>query len=189
MVDHRASGSSEGNVITFGINESRDCRAWIDLVIEKIDKDAKIILTGISMGAATVLIAAGRDDLPENVIGVIADCGYTSPKEIIKKTAKEMGYPAALTYPFIKLGARLFGHFNVDEFSPEKAMKKCKLPVIFFHGDVDDFVPHEMSKRNFDACTAEKKRLVTIEGAGHGVAFPVDEEAYLAALAEFFGDI
>lgn len=189
MVDHRASGDSEGSVISFGINESRDCRAWIDLVLEKIDKDAKIILTGISMGAATVLITAGRDDLPENVVGVIADCGYTSPKEIIKKTAKEMGFPPTLTYPFIKLGGRIFGHFNVDELSPLEAMKKCKLPVIFFHGDCDDFVPYEMSERNFEMCASERKKLVAIEGAGHGVAYPVDEETYLAALAEFFEDI
>lgn len=189
IVNHRASGDSEGSVVTFGINESRDCRAWIDLVLEKIDKDAKIILTGISMGAATVLITAGRDDLPENVIGVIADCGYSSPKEIIKKTVKEMGFPPTLTYPFIKLGGKIYGHFNIDEFSPEEAMKKCKIPVIFLHGDCDDFVPYEMSVKNFEACAAEKKKLVAIEGAGHGVAFPVDEETYLNALAEFFADV
>ena len=186
VVDHRACGESEGNVVTFGINESRDCRAWIDLVTEKIDKDAKIILTGISMGAATVMITAGRDDLPENVVGVIADCGYTTPREIIKKTAGEMGFPKDLTYPFIKLGGMLFGHFNVDELSPIEAMKKCRVPVIFIHGDRDDFVPYEMSERNCEACAAERKRLVAIEGAAHGVAYPVNEEAYLKALAEFF---
>lgn len=185
IVDHRASGESEGHVISFGINESRDCAAWVNLILREIDPDAEIILAGISMGAATVLIASGKE-LPENVVGVVADCGYTSAKEIIKKVIREMGLPADLLYPFARLGAKIFGHFDLEETSPREAMKNCKLPVIFFHGDVDDFVPHAMSEENFAACGA-KKRLVTVKGAGHGLAFPVDQTLYLRELKEFFG--
>ena len=184
IVDHRASGESDGHVISFGINESRDCAAWVDLILRRIDPDARIILAGISMGAATVLIASGRE-LPENVVGVVADCGYTSAKEIIKKVMREMRLPAELLYPFAKLGAKIFGHFDLEETSPREAMERCKLPVIFFHGDADDFVPHAMSEENFAACGA-KKRLVTVKSAGHGLAFPVDQALYLRELREFF---
>lgn len=187
LVDHRASGRSEGKVITFGINESRDCLAWIDYILKEINPNAKIILTGISMGAATVMNASGMN-LPENIIGVLADCGYTSNEDIIKKVIKEMRLPANILYPFARLGARIFGGFNLDEFAPVEQVKKSKVPTIFFHGDHDDFVPCEMSKRNFEACAAEK-RLVIIGGAGHGIAYPVDKEYYLKEAKEFFKNI
>ena len=185
IVDQRAAGTSEGHVITFGERERRDCLAWVDYVIENIDKDARIILTGISMGAATVMMAASME-LPPNVIGVLADCGYTSTKEIIQKVIRDMKLPAKPIYPLVKLGAKLFGGFDPDAFSPLASMKQCKLPVIFFHGDTDDFVPCHMSEENHAACAAERKRLVIIHGAGHGLCFPVDQETYLKELRDFF---
>ena len=183
IVDQRTSCESEGHVITFGINESRDCRSWVDFMIGHFGPEVKIVLTGISMGASTVLIAAGRE-LPPNVVGVLADCGYTSARDIIRKTIREMKLPPALSYPFVKLGAKLYGHFDPDETSPIEAVKTCRLPVIFFHGEADSFVPCEMSRCNYEACTAAKK-LVTIPGAAHGLSYPVDPDGYLSALADF----
>lgn len=184
IVDQRASGRSGGNIITFGVNESRDCLSWLELMIQVFGPDVQIILCGISMGAATVLMAAGRP-LPENVVGVLADCGYTSPRDIIQKTIREMKLPPKLAYPFVKLGARIFGHFDLEELPPLEAMKQCTVPVIFFHGDTDDFVPCWMSQRNFEACTARKK-LVIVPGAGHGLSYLIDQELYLRELADFF---
>ena len=187
VINHRASGNSDGNVITFGINESRDCLGWIDFILKEIDADARIILTGISMGAATVMNASGME-LPENIIGILADCGYTSNEDIIKKVIREMHLPAEILYPFARLGAKIFGHFDLDEFSPVEQVKKSKIPTIFFHGDTDDFVPCEMSERNFEACSAEKK-LVIIKGAGHGLAYPIDTEYDVKEANEFFSKI
>jgi fermentation-respiration switch protein FrsA (DUF1100 family) len=185
IVDQRASGDSDGNVITFGINESKDCLAWLDLLIGHFGPDVKIILTGISMGASTVLNAAGSD-LPENVVGVLADCGFTSPAQIIKKVIGEMGLPANIAYPFVKLGAGLYGKFNLDEISSVDAIKNCKVPVIFFHGEDDAYVPCEMSRINYEVCPS-KKRLITIPGAGHGLCYPVAPELYLQEAKNFFG--
>lgn len=186
VVDQRCSGRSEGCVITFGIHEHRDCLTWVDHMLKRFGSDVKIILTGISMGASTVLTAAGKP-LPPNVIGVLADCGYNSAKDIIKKVIRQMGLTADLAYPFVKLGARLFGRFDLEETSPEEAMKSCTLPVIFYHGSTDDYVPCEMSRINYDACTA-KKQLVIIPGAGHGLSYAVDPDTYLNTLREFFGE-
>ena len=188
LVDQRSSGRSDGRVITFGINERRDCVSWVDFIVREIDPEAKIILTGVSMGAATVMMASA-EPLPANVIGVLADCGYTSAEAIIKKVIREMKLPAALLYPCARLGGRLFGHFNIDETSPIEAMKKCRLPIIFYHGDVDAFVPHEMSVENYEACASDRKRMVTIEGAGHGLCYIVAKERYLDELREFFEGI
>lgn len=186
VYDHRGSGKSDGNVLTFGINESRDCRRWIDYVLENINKDAKIILSGVSMGASTAMIVSGFDDLPKNIIGIVADCGYTSAKDIISKVMRDMKLSPAIFYPFVKLGARIYGRFDIDEFSPLEQVKKSKVPTIFVHGDADDFVPLEMSKQNYEACSAERKRFVIIKGAAHGLAYPVGLDSYLDELRTFF---
>jgi len=185
VVEQRGSNTSEGNVITFGIREHLDCLDWVDFVVDHYGKDVKIILTGISMGASTVLMAAGKK-LPENVIGVLADCGFTSAKDIMYHVMKQMGLPAKPCYPFVKLGARLFGGFDLDEYSAQEAVKNCKVPVIFFHGEADNFVPCNMSILNYEACSS-RKQLVTIPGAGHGLSYPVEPERYLDALRAFFG--
>lgn len=186
LVDQRACSDSEGNVISFGINEHRDCLAWLDFAIQRFGKDVKIILTGISMGASTVLMVSDKD-LPPNVLGILADCGFSSAKDIIKKVIRQMGLPADIGYPFVKLGAKLFGHFDLEARSAVEAVKNATVPVIFFHGDGDDYVPCEMSRINYEACTS-KKKLVIIPRAGHGLSYPVAPDTYLNALREFFGE-
>jgi len=183
IVDQRTAKESEGRTITFGVNESRDCLSWVDFLIQKFGPEVKIILTGISMGAATVLMAAGRG-LPANVIGILADCGYTSPREIIETVIRGMKLPVSVVYPMIRLSAKLFGRFDLEELSPVEAMKTCTVPVVFVHGEDDAFVPCEMSRVNYEACAAPKK-LFTVPGAGHGLAFVIDPEGYLNTLREF----
>lgn len=186
IVDQRTSCKSEGNIISFGINESRDCLAWVDFAVQHFGPDVRIILTGISMGASTVILAAGNP-LPPNVVGVLADCGYSSARDIIRKCIQQMHLPASLVYPFVKLGAKIFGHFNLEETSPVQAIRDCKVPIILFHGENDDFVPCDMSRINYEACPSPK-RLVTIPGAGHGLSYIFDPDEYLQNMAEFFTD-
>lgn len=183
LIDQRGAGMSEGNTCSFGINERRDCLSWIEFATKKFGKDRPIIIGGVSMGAATVMMAAG-EDLPENVVCVMADCGYSSAKEIICKVVKEMHLPYKLLYPFIRLGGKICGGFDIEETSPIEAVSKSRTPIVFIHGDKDDFVPHEMSVACFNACSS-KKKMVTIEGAGHGLAYPQNPEKYVNSLADF----
>ena len=183
LIDQRGSGSSDGSVITFGILERKDCLAWIDFATQKFGKERKLFIGGVSMGAATVMMAAG-EELPENVVCVMADCGYSSAKKIIKKVVREMHLPADMVYPFIRLGAKLFGKFDLEETSPIEAVKRAKKPLILLHGDEDDFVPFSMSEEVFAVCPTPKK-LARIAGAGHGLAYPKDKDGYVNALREF----
>lgn len=185
IVDQRGAGMSEGNVITFGAKEHKDCLAWIDFVTDHFGTDVRIILTGISMGASTVMIAAGNA-LPSNVIGVLADCGFHSAKDVILSVADSMHLPSKLLYPFVKFGARIFGHFDIDEFSAEDSLGHCSVPVLFFHGLDDDYVPSYMSEKNYIACASAKK-LVLIPKAGHGLSYPVAPEQYIQEMVSFFG--
>ena len=100
-----------------------------------------------------------------------------------------MHLPANLLYPFARLGAKVFGKFDPDAVSPIKSMAHCRLPIIFFHGDSDGFVPCEMSRENYNACASKQKRLVITSGAGHGLCFSVDQDTYFAALKAFFEPI
>ena len=184
LVDQRTAGRSGGHTISFGVNEHKDCLAWVDFMIRHFGPDVKIILTGISMGASTVALAAGQD-LPKNVVGVLADCGYHSGKAIICKCADEMHLPGKLVYPFIRLGAMLFGGFDPNLSEPAKALQSCRLPVIFFHGESDDFVPCHMSRIMAENC-AGPSRLVTVPGAVHGLSYIVQPQWDLQEVADFF---
>ena len=188
LIDQRAHGESEGKYLTFGILERRDCLAWTEYVCERMGADSKILLYGISMGAATVLMASGLA-LPANVIGIVADCGYTSPESIIKKVMHDRKYPASILYPLTRLGAKLYGHFDLEETSAPAALKRSGIPVFFVHGDDDRFVPWEMSRENYQASSAEIKHFLTIPSAGHGISYIVDRKKYLTELFEFLDDI
>lgn len=186
IVNQRGNDKSEGRVITFGVREHRDCLSWIEYILGRFGEDVKIILAGVSMGAATVMIAGGTD-LPRQVVGIVADCGYTSAKDIIQKVIRQLGLPPKLLYPFVRLGGLLYGGFDVEEASPIEAMKRCRVPVFFAHGDADDYVPYEMSVRNHEACAA-KKTLFTVNGAGHGLSYILDPEGYVKALNDIFSE-
>ena len=182
VVDQRTSGKSEGHVIGFGITESKDCLEWARYASLRWP-NRPLILTGISMGAATVMTAAGMD-LPKQVAYVLADCGYSCAKDVIKHVIASMQLPPNLCYPFVRLGAYIYGHFRLEETSPIESLRQAKVPVIFFHGEKDNFVPYDMSKENYEACITHK-RLVSVPEAGHGQAFLVDPEGYLQNLAQF----
>lgn len=183
IIDQRGGGKSDGHVITFGNREHRDCLAWIDYATNRFGKDRKLVIGGVSMGAATVMMAAGTD-LPDNVVCVMADCGYSSTKEIIIKVIKQIKLPVFPFYHLIRLGGILWGGFDIEKDSPMEAVKRTRVPVVFIHGDTDNFVPYDMSVRLYEACVS-KKKMVTIHGAGHGLAFPMDRQGYVDALREF----
>ena len=88
VVDQRAHGKSGGTTITFGIRERLDCLCWAEYANQRFGSDTPVFLSGVSMGAATVLMASELE-LPTNVVGIIADCPYSSPEAIIRKVCRE----------------------------------------------------------------------------------------------------
>lgn len=184
VIDQRAHGKSEGNTITFGIRERYDCLQWIRYAVDRFGEDTPILLAGVSMGAATVLMASGLD-LPENVVGIFADCPYSSAGAIIRKVCRDMKLAPFFVYPFLLLGAFLFGGIRLSQGNVVKAVQKAKVPIRIFHGEDDRFVPCEMSKEIIDACTSTNKKRVTFPEAGHGLSYMVDPERYEKEFEEF----
>lgn len=187
VVYQRAHRESGGKTITFGVKERFDCLDWIAYVNERFGENTPILLMGLSMGAATVLMAAGLD-LPSNVKGIMADCGFSSPKEILQEVIRKMKYPLRITYFFVRMSARIFGHFDPEEASAVEALKNAKVPVLIIHGDDDRFVPSQMSRDNYDACASAKEILI-VPGAGHGLSYCVDAKAYEKAVQDFIDKV
>lgn len=183
LIDERCHGKSEGHTITFGILERKDVLDWIRYANNRFGP-VPILLSGVSMGAATVLMASGLE-LPENVKAVIADCPYDAPSNIIKKVlGQDMGMPVPVVYPLIRFGGMVYGRFNLDADSPVEAVKRTKLPILLIHGDDDRFVPYEMSRR-IHAAAPEKITFQTISGAGHALNYATAPEAYSRIVKEF----
>ena len=183
LVDQRAHGQSAGHTITFGVNESKDCLSWINYAVERFGKEKPIYLAGVSMGAATVLTAAGRQ-LPESVKGVIADCPFSSPEDVIKKFVEKMGYPPKLVFPFLALGVRIFGKTNIKSASPQTAVASASVPMLILHGEADSLVPCEMSRALYEK-NPQYVQLVTFPNADHGMSYMSDPMRYEQAVQDF----
>ena len=182
LIDQRSHGESEGNVISFGIRERFDVLDWINYSIERFGSDVRIVLYGISMGGATVLMAAG-EPLPKNVKCVIADCPYSAPVDIILKVAAEKGFSGPMIKPLVIFGARLFGGFSITSASPREAVKKATVPILIVHGDADTFVPDYMS----DEILAANPSIILrkFSGADHAASYLADTEGYLSLVDGF----
>lgn len=182
LVDQRSHGSSEGISIAFGIQERQDVLSWVYYALRRFGPETKILLYGVSMGASTVLMASELE-LPENVKGIIADCPYASPMEIILHVAKDMPIPHFLIKPFIILGAKIYGGFDILETDAIQAVQKAKIPILIIHGENDRFVPCDMSdivSHNPDLVARE-----TFPGAAHGISYLVDKPRYQKIVTDF----
>ena len=184
--DQRAHARSGGRVITFGIRERKDCASWVEYANARFGV-RPVILAGLSMGAATVLMASDLD-LPENVVGIMADCPYSSPAGIIRKVCKDRRLPDRFLYPFIKFSALLFGGFQLEETSAVQAVGNTNIPILLFHGDDDRFVPWEMSKKIASACVSPVQ-LEIIPDAGHGLCYMMDPVRYETSAVRFLWKI
>lgn len=183
-VNQRACGNSEGVYITFGVKERFDLHDWIVYLCDRFGPDHPVVVNGISMGCTTALMSLGTG-LPENVRGVIADCGFTTPLEELKHLSRQrFGIAGKPLTAVVGLYAKLFAGFGFSDYSTLTALKQSKLPILFLHGEADSFVPVRFTVENFAACEGEKK-LLTIPEAGHAVSCLVAPEQCQRAIGKF----
>ncbi len=183
LADQRCHGDSDGHTITFGIRERQDCLAWVQYATERFG-NVPMLLMGVSMGAATVLMASALE-LPQHVKAIVADCPYDTPAGIIKKAlGVEMGLPVKPVYPFIRLGGMLYGGFDLESGSPLASIKNAKVPILLIHGEEDRFVPCEMSQ-NLHNAAPDITTLRTIPKSGHALNQVTDPALYRSILVPF----
>lgn len=188
LPDARAHGESEGEYIGFGCLDRQDALGWIEWLIEECGEDIEIMLHGTSMGGATVLMTSGLK-LPDNVRGIVSDCGFTSPKEVFTHVLNNMYHLPA--FPAIQgadlLNKKLAG-YGMDECNAKHEVKKAEVPILFIHGSADTFVPCSMCHEIYDNCSSPKRKLI-VEGAAHAESYYKDMESYEKALDEFAEEI
>jgi fermentation-respiration switch protein FrsA (DUF1100 family) len=185
LADQRSHGKSQGKLITFGVKESYDVVDWCEFINSKY-APKNIVLSGVSMGASTVLFAL-KHKLPQNVKCVIADCGFTSPADIIRKVAIERFKIDARFYlPFLNAFTKIFGKFSVYEDTKE-VLKNNKLPVMFIHGEKDTFVPVEMTRMALQSA-GKNGKAIFVENADHGVSFLVEPQRVSTEILSFLSN-
>ena len=183
----RASNESEGKYIGMGWLDKDDLQCWINLVIEQ-NKDAEIVLHGSSMGAATVLMASG-DELPQNVKAIIEDSGYTSVWDIFASEAKaRFNLPTFPILNMFKLVANVRAKYDIKEASAVEQVTKSNIPILFIHGDSDDFVPEYMCEELYEAANCKKEKLI-IHNAGHTESKYKEPETYYNKIFTFLENI
>lgn len=185
FVEQRGHGASEGKYLGFGVLERYDCLAWIRYLQSREPEGMPLYLLGCSQGAATVLMAAGFQ-LPDQVRGIIADCGFLSPEEQITNTLKE--WWRLPKQPFLWIADRICRHragYSYREYSTLEAMKTNRKPILFVHGKEDGFVPVSSTVRNYEACQGEKS-LLLVDGARHIQSYLLERKEYQDRLRRMF---
>lgn len=183
--DLRSHGDSEGQYIGMGWLDRKDLLLWIDKVVEW-DPDAQIVLHGVSMGAVTVMMVSG-ETLPSQVKTIVEDCGYTDVRTVFATELKlRFGLPEFPLMDAFNLVGMLRAGYSINEASALEQVRKATVPMLFIHGDADDFIPVEMVDTLYDAAPVEKDKLI-VHGAGHAAACHVDPDGYYGKVFEFTG--
>lgn len=186
LPDDRGHGKSEGEYATMGVKDRRDCINWVNYLVDRFGKNIQVLLHGVSMGGATVLSASGEKDLPKEVIGVISDCGFTSPKESFECQIESM-FHIPPQFP-VRVGqwyAKHKAHFDLEEAQPIDQVKCAKVPILFVQGSKDIMVPEYMAHKLYEACSSKKKLLI-VPQANHGESIAYDPAGYHESIHTHF---
>ena len=185
--DMRSHGESEGGYIGMGWLDRKDILKWIELILDR-DPQAEIVLHGVSMGGATVMMTSG-EALPENVVAIVDDCGYTSVWDVFSDELKYLFHLPDFPFLYTASGfAKLRAGYTFGEASALEQVKKSETPMLFIHGSEDNFVHTEMVYRLYDACPA-RKELYVAEGAGHGQSLFIDPGQYMSRVFGFLDSL
>lgn len=181
--DLRSHGTSEGNYIGMGWHDRLDIIDWINYIVKNNPK-SEIALHGTSMGSATVLMVSG-EKLPSNVKAIVADCGYTSVYDEFSYQLKQLfNLPAFPIMNFSDVVTHIRAGYCLNDASAINQVKKSTTPILYIHGDKDDFVPYYMMDELYNATNSEKEKL-TIEGGEHANSDLVNSKLYWSTVNSF----
>lgn len=185
LISERGHYMSRGHSITFGVREKKDVGCWIKYVKKTFTEAKRIVLVGISMGGATVLLAS---DLLSEKDRVIADCPYSTPKEVISNTLKmTLKMNPKIFYPIANLSSIIYGHTNLSKDDANEHVKRSKAKILIIHGEDDTLVPYQFSKRVADD-NKDKVRYELFPGAEHGISYLIDKDRYQRSITEFLNE-
>lgn len=184
LPDHIASGESEGKYCALGFWETADCLKWLSYMTENFGKDIKIVLHGVSMGAAVVMLMAGDEKLPANVKFAVEDSGFTDITELLRRKLREHKIKSDMPISILNFNNKRKLGFDLKNISPVKSVRRARVPMLFIHGKRDGLIPSDMALELYNACSSEKK-LLMVDGANHAQNLKVGGEKYFSAIDSF----
>lgn len=187
LVDNRAHGQSEGKYVGFGVLDRFDLRNWVKYVINRFGSNVQIFLHGISMGAATVLMASSI--MPKNVRGIIADCGFTSVYEIFEYVLKrDYHLPKFPIIYLTNIMSKIRAGYGYKDVNTTAEIARSDIPILFIHGENDEFVPLWMTMKNYSHCKAYKELFIVRESE-HAESHYIDKKGYERRILTFIEKI
>lgn len=185
MPDARGHGKSEGNYYGFGWPDRLDLIDWTQLLVEKLGTDIKVVYHGLSMGAATVLMASGEEELPSQVKAIIADSPYASVYQLFQYQMNRMFHlPAFPLLDSTSVLTKIRAGYSFREASALKEVEKTSVPILYIHGESDTFVPTELTKDLYRH-TSSDAELYLVPNANHGESIALDEDKYNMKIDQF----
>ncbi len=182
-MDLRAHSQSEGDILTMGLYEHFDLIKWIEKLLE-IKPNYKIVLFGVSMGASTVCMSLG-EILPNNVICAIEDCGYDNANKEFIHVYSKTPFKSKCIYKIFYNYTKNTKEIDLNAIDVCEKLKKSKLPVLFIHGDSDDFVPTDMVYNLYDCLPESRRQLYIVKDATHTKSIDVNVKEYKSQLNKF----
>lgn len=182
--DLQYHGYSEGDAAQMGWFDRFDVEKWSE-VAHDIFKDDFQVVHGVSMGAATTMMMSG-DPLPDYVKCFVEDCGYSSAWDQFAFNLKQQFHlpPFPILNSASIVCKNRYG-WGFKEASSAEQVAKSTQPMLFIHGDADDFVPFEQLATNYNAKKKGYKEMYVCPGAVHANSFQKDPQAYKAKVLNF----
>jgi dipeptidyl aminopeptidase/acylaminoacyl peptidase len=185
LFDMEGSGLRSGRPVTLGYKERWDLMDAASYVRTRPDVDAsRIGVLGVSMGAATALLAA---ELDPDLRAIVADSAYANlPDMVMPGLSAFVGKSATWFAPLIvRAGEAMLGMRSTDIAPERSAARLGDRPVLVIHGDEDELTNPDSATRIFDAASGPKE-LWVVPGCGHSQGPVVSPEEYEHRVNNFF---
>ena len=178
--DLQYHGYSEGDEIQMGWKDRLDLVKWVE-VAHDLFQDDFMVLHGVSMGAATVMMTSG-ESLPDYVKCFVEDCGYSSVQGQFSNISPLL--PKALITSASIVTRHEYG-WSFKEADCRPALGRCEKPMLFIHGDADNFVPLAHMWESYNAKKKGYKEFWVAHGAVHANSFAKYPEEYTHKVSNF----
>ena len=188
LPDLQYHGYSEGDAIQMGWFDRYDVEKWAEFAHETF-KDDFMVVHGVSMGAATVMMMSG-DDLPPYIRAFVEDCGYASVWDQLALNLKDSFHLPP--FPLLNSASTVTKHrygWSFKEASSVNQLAKCERPMLFIHGDADDFVPFSHLQKNYDAKVKGYKEMWVAKGAVHANSYAKYPKEYTQHVRDFLNKV
>ncbi|MCR8743819.1 alpha/beta hydrolase [Romboutsia lituseburensis] len=187
LIDSRSHGNSEGKYATYGIKEREDIKLWIRTLKDKLGNNIKIGIHGQSMGASTALMYGGKY---KDIDFIIADCPYSSGKDILKYQFKHI--VKITPYPLYQLVNVLFKircKFSMNSVNPSSDILNLNIPILFIHGKEDKIIPYYMSKNMYKLRNNKYDKIFIVDHADHVESYMYNKTQYENIIIKFLNEV